>query len=55
MHFCPVCANLLLVERVGRVRMFCQTCPFVYDIVRPVWLADCRAVLRRPVTLRARR
>ena len=35
--FCPVCANLLLVEEClggTGLRLFCQTCPYVYDVDR---------------------
>jgi len=32
--FCPTCGNVLLVERGpgGRMRSYCQTCPYVYNI-----------------------
>mmetsp|Transcript_12497 Transcript_12497/g.45573 ORF Transcript_12497/g.45573 Transcript_12497/m.45573 type:complete len:111 (+) Transcript_12497:28-360(+) len=35
--FCPTCANLLQVEHKednGRLRFFCTTCPYVYDVDR---------------------
>ncbi|KAL0589934.1 hypothetical protein ABG067_001900 [Albugo candida] len=33
MHFCPSCANLLLVEPNSEgMRFFCQTCPYLYQI-----------------------
>eukprot|EP00842_Homolaphlyctis_polyrhiza_P003746 jgi/Hompol1/4372/HPOL_003513-RA len=38
MYFCPVCANLLLVQQ-GRTinnELFCQTCPYVCKIEKPL-------------------
>ena len=39
MHFCPTCANILLVEQGGhqdRLQFFCQTCPYVSIITQAV-------------------
>ena len=31
--FCPTCANMLLVENeINGMRLFCQTCPYVYHL-----------------------
>ncbi|KAL1901199.1 RNA polymerase III C11 subunit [Ceratocystis pirilliformis] len=36
--FCPQCANILAVAIVqGRNRLECRTCPYVHEIVRPVY------------------
>ena len=33
MHFCFICGNMLLLETVsGRLRFYCQTCPYVYNL-----------------------
>lgn len=33
MHFCPPCGNLLLLESYqGRLRFYCQTCPYIYKL-----------------------
>uniref|UniRef100_A0A7S3GG99 DNA-directed RNA polymerase III subunit RPC10 n=1 Tax=Palpitomonas bilix TaxID=652834 RepID=A0A7S3GG99_9EUKA len=33
LQFCPLCANILLVEHHNdELRLFCQTCPFVYKM-----------------------
>mmetsp|Transcript_20003 Transcript_20003/g.50881 ORF Transcript_20003/g.50881 Transcript_20003/m.50881 type:complete len:111 (-) Transcript_20003:784-1116(-) len=33
MHFCPPCGNMLLLETVnGRLRFYCQTCPYIYNL-----------------------
>ncbi|GCA63001.1 hypothetical protein KIPB_004855, partial [Kipferlia bialata] len=32
MLFCPVCANILLVEKTGLMRFFCPTCSYVYEL-----------------------
>ncbi|KAI8992546.1 putative DNA-directed RNA polymerases III 12.5 kDa polypeptide [Pilobolus umbonatus] len=32
MLFCPICANLLLIENDGGQSFFCQSCPYVYNI-----------------------
>ena len=35
--FCPLCANLLLLEEKSTgLRFCCATCPFVYDIDKGV-------------------
>mmetsp|Transcript_17406 Transcript_17406/g.28596 ORF Transcript_17406/g.28596 Transcript_17406/m.28596 type:complete len:110 (-) Transcript_17406:785-1114(-) len=38
MLFCPTCANILFVETVGgsTLRFFCQTCPYIYNVVDKV-------------------
>ena len=31
--FCPTCANMLLVENeINGMRLYCQTCPYVYHL-----------------------
>ena len=33
--FCPTCANMLLVDHSsygGGLKLYCQTCPYVYNI-----------------------
>ena len=31
--FCPTCANLLLTETtLGDLRLFCRSCPYVYNV-----------------------
>jgi len=37
MHFCPNCSNLLLVEVTSCVRFFCQTCPYVCNVTKPIY------------------
>ncbi|CCI50391.1 hypothetical protein ABG067_001891 [Albugo candida] len=33
MQFCPCCGNILLIEpSPDGMRLFCQTCPYVYRI-----------------------
>ena len=37
--FCPTCANMLLVDHSpygGGLKMYCQTCPYVYDITTTI-------------------
>ncbi|KAK9866835.1 hypothetical protein WJX84_008686 [Apatococcus fuscideae] len=36
--YCPTCANMLLVEYtgVGSLRYFCETCPYVYELDKPI-------------------
>jgi DNA-directed RNA polymerase III subunit RPC11 len=38
MHFCPTCANILLVSNSGPggFRFFCQTCPYIHAIKKPI-------------------
>jgi DNA-directed RNA polymerase III subunit RPC11 len=36
MQFCPTCGNVLLVNGDQSYRFFCQTCPYVHEIARPV-------------------
>ncbi|KAJ3319975.1 DNA-directed RNA polymerase III subunit RPC10 [Boothiomyces sp. JEL0866] len=36
MYFCPVCANLLLVEEQDGNQLFCQACPYVSKITKPI-------------------
>ena len=36
MYFCPACSNLLLVQSDGTQRLYCQTCPYIYPIVKTV-------------------
>lgn len=36
MLFCPSCGNLLLVEAVGNLRFFCQTCPYLHNVKEPM-------------------
>lgn len=37
MRFCPTCANMLLVEHADTgLRLFCETCPYVYAIRVPI-------------------
>ncbi|RKP05427.1 DNA-directed RNA polymerase III subunit RPC10 [Thamnocephalis sphaerospora] len=45
MHFCPTCANVLLV-RTDRSphEFFCQTCPYIHPIETPI---GDRTVLKR--------
>lgn len=51
MEFCPTCGNMLLVEQCcpGReARLFCQTCPYVYNITRKVrapFITKCKSRL----------
>ena len=35
--FCPTCANMLLVDHSphgGGLKLYCQTCPYMYDITK---------------------
>jgi DNA-directed RNA polymerase III subunit RPC11 len=34
MHFCFICGNMLMLETStgGRLRFYCQTCPYVYHL-----------------------
>ena len=37
--FCPTCANMLLVDHSpygGGLKLYCQTCPYTYDITTTV-------------------
>ena len=37
--FCPTCANMLLVDHSpygGGLKLYCQTCPYAYDITTTV-------------------
>ncbi|KAK9838997.1 hypothetical protein WJX74_007568 [Apatococcus lobatus] len=36
--FCPTCANMLLIEYStgGALRYFCETCPYIYKLDRPI-------------------
>ena len=37
--FCPTCANLLLVDHSpygGGLKLYCQTCPYMYNITKPI-------------------
>lgn len=34
--FCPWCCNMLMVENMGAMRFFCQTCPYVQNIQQKV-------------------
>lgn len=37
--FCPTCANMLLVDHSrygGGLKLYCQTCPYVYDITNTI-------------------
>lgn len=37
--FCPTCANMLLVDHSrygGGLKLYCQTCPYVYDITTTI-------------------
>ncbi|KAK3819353.1 MAG: hypothetical protein JOS17DRAFT_756266 [Linnemannia elongata] len=36
MYFCPACSNLLLVQSDGTQRLYCQTCPYIYPIVKTI-------------------
>jgi DNA-directed RNA polymerase III subunit RPC11 len=39
MIFCPLCANVLLLKKSnvsGSEQFYCQTCPYVYSIQRPM-------------------
>ena len=45
MHFCPPCGNMLLLENAnGRLRFYCQTCPYVYELKRTVRFPAARTV-----------
>lgn len=35
--FCPICANILVVEEGARCYRFaCNTCPYIYNVTRKV-------------------
>lgn len=44
MYFCPACSNLLLVQSDGTQRLYCQTCPYIYPIVKTVRTSSRLAV-----------
>jgi DNA-directed RNA polymerase subunit M/transcription elongation factor TFIIS len=35
-QFCPTCGNMLLLENMGEFRFYCQSCPYVQNIVRAI-------------------
>lgn len=50
--FCPTCANLLLVEEClggTGLRLYCQTCPYIYDINKKACVRVFAALSRNKV------
>ncbi|KAI8896920.1 hypothetical protein BC833DRAFT_595651 [Globomyces pollinis-pini] len=36
MYFCPICSNVLLLDNGGENKLFCQSCPYICRIDKPL-------------------
>ncbi|KAG0245715.1 DNA-directed RNA polymerase III subunit RPC10 [Mortierella sp. GBA43] len=49
MYFCPTCSNLLLIQGDSPQQLYCQTCPYIYPLVKTASIVQRKTLERKQV------